>query len=192
MQGLRPGTSPPPVSTPMRVIGQASREECRSSVGFGARARSPGRGAHAAGASAGLAPIAWTTWYWPGWAGGEVRGMSGQVGGDAVDVDGAGRSVDDVVAAGPRDEAGARQQLEGPQPREGVAAGGVAGASHLLDVGTLPAVAGDAREVHDRSLSVMALGVSGRTRTSGGACIAQHYRVPRVSVIFARIRSLLP
>src|SRR6266511_4227407 len=88
-------------------------------------------------------------------------GMSGQVGGDAVDV-------------------------------EGVAAGGVAGASHLLDVGTLPAVAGDAREVHDRSLSVMALGVSGRTRTSGGACIAQHYRVPRVSVIFARIRSLLP
>src|SRR6266511_4299553 len=132
MQGLRPGTSPPPVSTPMRVIGQASREECRSSVGFGARARSPGRGARAAGA---------------------------------------------------------RQQLEVPQPREGVAAGGVAGASHLLDVGTLPAVAGDAREVHDRSLSVMALGVSGRTRTSGGACIAQHYRVPRVSVIFARIRS---
>lgn len=80
----------------------------------------------------------------------EAAALSGELGGDAVDVECAGRAVDDVVVDGPLDAGRASDHLEVSEAGDGVAPGGVPGAGHLLEVWTFVVVASDAGEVHDR------------------------------------------
>src|SRR6266536_6178686 len=105
MQGFRPGTSPPPVSTPMRVIKAASRKEGRSicsEVSATLAVRFPRVGRQRA-----LAHNARMTWYWPSQAGSAVcwyePGSLGQLSCDAVDVERASGTVHHVVAGGSLD-----------------------------------------------------------------------------------------
>src|SRR6266498_2763553 len=104
-----------------------------------------------------LAPDARMSWYWLADVGRQcplcplTRVRLGQLGGNAVDVERACRAVDDVVVGGSLDAGRAGDHLEVSQAGDGVAPGGVPGAGHLLEVGTLVAVMGDAGEVHDRA-----------------------------------------